>query len=329
MIECSAFLGAVYLAICMPSTATHTTYPHSPLVKTLQSLSVLDSRLPHSRFVATVGQFIDFSEAFSLSVFLDKTPKIKAPNDPANACDNAGDSLGDSVGESAEEKAKAYYLQARGEVMTLIVRSFAFEHSSVERPSAEGGSTEGGSTKGDSPPFAQRSSALRLPQAGDEGFNPNDDGLSAYLRFYSLYQSEMESRVLQLHTRIRRQLTSQSSGLAQLAALDGKLGEILTAYSRKALRVIPVLLTKRFHYLHSQYSETISKDDSLLVERSADKNVNRNADKNPDKAIHDFLREMQCLLLAELDCRLQPTLGLIDALCSEFPEQDKKEEQTK
>jgi len=285
---------------------------------------VLDSRLPHSRFVATVGQFIDFSEAFSLSVFLDKTPKIKAPNDPANACDNAGDSLGDSVGESVAEKAKAHYLQARGEVMTLIVRSFAFEHSSVERPSAEGGST-----KGDSPSFSQRSSALRLPQAGDEGFNPNDDGLSAYLRFYSLYQSEMESRVLQLHTRIRRQLTSQSSGLAQLAALDGKLGEILTAYSRKALRVIPVLLTKRFHYLHSQYSETISKDDSLLVEKSADKNVNRNADKNPDKAIHDFLREMQCLLLAELDCRLQPTLGLIDALCSEFPEKDKKEEQTK
>ncbi|EGG94459.1 hypothetical protein IMCC1989_2760 [gamma proteobacterium IMCC1989] len=314
----------------MPSTATHTTYPHSPLVKTLQSLSVLDSRLPHSRFVATVGQFIDFSEAFSLSVFLDKTPKIKAPNDPANA--------GDSVGESVAEKAKAHYLQARGEVMTLIVRSFAFEHSSVERSSAEGGSTkgvstEGGSTEGGSPPFAQRSSALRLPQAGDEGFNPNDDGLSAYLRFYSLYQSEMESRVLQLHTRIRRQLTSQSSGLAQLAALDGKLGEVLTAYSRKALRVIPVLLTKRFHYLHSQYSETISKDDSLLVEKGAGKSINRNrnrnADKNPGKAIHDFLREMQCLLLAELDCRLQPTLGLIDALCSEFPEQDKKEEQTK
>jgi len=310
----------------MPSTATHTTYPHSPLVKTLQSLSVLDSRLPHSRFVATVGQFIDFSEAFSLSVFLDKTPKIKAPSDPVNACDNAGDSVGDNVGDSAAEKAKAHYLQARGEVMTLIVRSFAFEHSSVERSSAEGGSTkgvstEGGSTEGDSPPFAQRSSALRLPQAGDEGFNPDDDGLSAYLRFYSLYQSEMESRVLQLHTRIRRQLTSQSSGLAQLAALDGKLGEILTAYSRKALRVIPVLLTKRFHYLHSQYSETIIKDDSLLVDKSAD--------KNPDKAIHDFLREMQYLLLAELDCRLQPTLGLIDALCSEFPEQDKKEEQTK
>jgi hypothetical protein len=312
----------------MPSTATHTTYSHSSLVKTLQSLSVLDSRLPHSRFVATVGQFIDFSEAFSLSVFLDKAPKIKAPkidvpavkapNDPSNAC------------ESAAEKAKAHFLHARGELMTLIVRSFAFEHSSVERSSAEGGSTkgvstEGGSTKGDSSPFTQRSSALRLPQAGDEGFNLNDDGLSAYLRFYSLYQSEMESRVLQLHTRIRRQLTSQSSGLAQLAALDGKLGEILTAYSRKALRVIPVLLTKRFHYLHSQYAETITKDDSLLVEKSADKDV----DKNPDNARHDFLREMQCLLLAELDCRLQPTLGLIDALCSEFPEQDKKEEQTK
>ena len=115
MIECSAFLGAVYLVICMPSTVTHTTYPHSPLIKTLQSLSVLDSRLPHSRFVATVGQFIDFSEAFSLSVFLDKAPKIKAPkikapaitapNDQGNAC------------ESASEKAKTHFLHARGELL--------------------------------------------------------------------------------------------------------------------------------------------------------------------------------------------------------------------
>ena len=304
----------------MPSTVTHTTYPHSPLIKTLQSLSVLDSRLPHSRFVATVGQFIDFSEAFSLSVFLDKAPKIKAPkikapaitapNDQGNAC------------ESASEKAKTHFLHARGELLALIIRSFALEHSSVERSSIEN----------DSPPYAQRSSALRLPQVGDEGFNPNDDGLSAYLRFYSLYQSEMESRVLQLHTRVRRQLASQSSDLAQLAALDGKLGEILASYSRKALRVIPSLLTKRFHYLHSQYvdnqpplTKMITEDEDSQLEQNVEKNV----EKSADKAINAFLREMQSLLLAELDCRLQPTLGLIEALCSELPEKDQKEEQTK
>jgi hypothetical protein len=311
----------------MPSTVTHTTYPHSPLIKTLQSLSVLDSPLLHSRFVATVGQFIDFSEAFSLSVFLDKAPKInvpaiKAPSDQASAC------------ESAAEKAKTHFLHVRGELMALIVRSFALEHSSVEKKSAESNAE-----KMDHPPFAQRSSALRLPQAGDEGFNPNDDGLSAFLRFYSLYQSEMESRVLHLHTRIRRQLTSQSSGLAQLAALDGKLGEILTAYSRKALRVIPTLLTTRFHYLHTQYvdrqqpstktSTPATEDESVHAGSHAGSRVEKNVEKNTDKAVNAFLREMQSLLLAELDCRLQPSLGLIEALCSEFPEEDKKEEKIK
>jgi len=261
--------------VCIASTVSATSArPSSLLMKTLQSLSVLDSALPHPRFVATVGQFIDFSEAFHLADFLARVPSI-------GVTDRAGViGCADTI-----NSAQSRFLSTRGEMMSLIIASFTLPELTFKTSVSQATAT------------VKRSSIMSLPRMGDMHFNKGDQGLSAYLRFYALQQSEMESRIVQLHTRIRRELTAQSPSLAQIAALDGKLNEVLASYSRKTLGVIPVLLRKRFNYLFNEY-------------------------KTEKEAVAAFLREMQTVLLAELDIRLQPTLGLIDALATETEEEE-------
>ena len=264
----------------MPPKSVSIAHPRSSLIKTLLSLSVLDSTLPHSRFVATVGQFIDFSEAFNLADFLGKVPAIAANNSDAGL---AGTDRTETISD-----AQSRLLNTRGEMMLLIMASFNTPESASRTATSKTTASKA---------MSKRSSSMRLPRVGDANFNEGDQGLSAYLRFYTLQQSEMESRIVQLHTRIRRDLTAQSSPLAQLAALDGKLNEVLASYSRKALGVIPSLLRKRFHYL---FNERLF---------------------NESEALAAFLREMQTVLLAELEIRLQPTLGLIEALATEEEEE--------
>jgi hypothetical protein len=273
----------------MPPKSVSTAHPRSSLIKTLLSLSVLDSTLPHSRFVATVGQFIDFSEAFNLADFLGRVPAISA--------NNSGGGIGGADRADTINNAQSRLLNTRGEMMLLIMASFGTSGSASRTATSKTTASKA---------MPKRSSSMRLPRVGDANFNEGDQGLSAYLRFYALQQSEMESRIVQLHTRIRRELTAQSSPLAQLAALDGKLNEVLASYSRKALGVIPSLLRKRFHYL---FNESLFNE-SLFNESEAEK-----------EALAAFLREMQTVLLAELEIRLQPTLGLIEALATEEEEE--------
>jgi hypothetical protein len=292
------------------SVSTTIARPSAPLIKALESLSVLDSTLPHSRFVATVGQFIDFSEAFNLADFLARVPAITA-----NSVGGAGIGGTDTV-----SKAQTHFLTARGEMMSFIMASFATSEMAMS-----------------STPSNATASTMRLPRVGDANVNEGDQGVSAYLRFYALQQSEMESRIVQLQTRIRRELTAVSSPLAQLAALDGKLNEVLASYSRKALAVIPSLLRKRFHYL---FNECPPVSQVTLQEKHHERSPKKNQTKRdatlktlpetpPENAypLPAFLREMQTVLLAELDIRLQPTQGLIEALAIEI--ETEEEDQTR
>ncbi len=240
----------------------------SPLIQRLHELSVLDDRLPHSRFVATVGKFIDFSEAIPLSEFLSELRHAAVSH--GSHCHSASDNNTGAAG------AKAHYIRARGDMMAFIVQSFITEDCPV---------------------------SLRLPLVSDATYTHEDQGLGSYQRFYALHQREMESSVAKLQASVRGYLSANSPSLAQLVALESRLSEILTVYSRKALAVIPSLLAKRFHYLYFDPPQSV-------------------AGGGEGSVLQTFLLEMQSVLLAELDSRLQPTLGLIEALV-------KKEEESK
>ena len=125
-----------------------------------------------------------------------------------------------------------------------------------------------------------------------------------YHRFYLAHQGEMELGVRSLRSNVRQALSRASATLGHLAALDAALDKILGVRERQLLSTVPLLLEKRFEQLlkaHQQrLADTPQPDDPGLW-------------MQPGRWLAGFCRELQGVLLAELDLRLQPTVGLIEA----------------
>ena len=120
---------------------------------------------------------------------------------------------------------------------------------------------------------------------------PGADGETAaayepYRRFYAARQGEMEVAIRPWRNKARQALAQRGGKLGQLAALDGAFDRVFGARERQLLAGVPALLGKRF---------------ALLA----------------GAGLADFGKELTMVLLAELDLRLQPTVGLIEALSNE------------
>lgn len=108
-----------------------------------------------------------------------------------------------------------------------------------------------------------------------------------YLRFYVAHQRELDLGVRALRTQVRDAVRVVSTPLAQLAALDLVMEEVLWDHIRRCFAVVPRFLQQRFNHL---LGESVTAP-----------------------ALEQFCRETQGLLLAELETRLQPVMGLIEA----------------
>jgi len=108
---------------------------------------------------------------------------------------------------------------------------------------------------------------------------------AAYSKFYAAHQREMEARVRGLQERVRDTASGQSTELAQLASVDAAVGDSLLAHSRRLFASIPALVARRF--------EAVTSDDASL---------------------RAYRAEVQALLLAEIEARLLPVQGLIEAM---------------
>ena len=87
-----------------------------------------------------------------------------------------------------------------------------------------------------------------------------------------------------------------SSQLARLSALDSALGDPLGSWSRQCFAAAPSLLGKRFIQLHRQCCSTAGETGNWPL------------------LLQGFCTEMRETLLAEIDARLLPALGLIEAV---------------
>ena len=125
-----------------------------------------------------------------------------------------------------------------------------------------------------------------------------------YRRFYLAHQAEMEPGIRALRSRLRQALAGASTRLRLLAALDEALDRILTARERQLLATLPSLLERRFQQLLAAHQR------ALLDSGQADEPL---LWMQPGGWLAIFCEELQAMLIAELDLRLQPTLGLIEA----------------
>jgi hypothetical protein len=125
-----------------------------------------------------------------------------------------------------------------------------------------------------------------------------------YRRFYESHQRDMELSIQPLHANVRHGLARMSPGLRKLAELDGALEKMLRERESRLLAKVPMLLKKRFELLFKQHQQT------LAAGQQADKPA---AWMQAGGWLRQFCKDMQMLLQAEVELRLQLTMGLIEA----------------
>ena len=131
-----------------------------------------------------------------------------------------------------------------------------------------------------------------------------------YKRYYVAHQREMELKIKPLRAKVRSAVAELSPTLQQLTALDAAFEGILQEREAMLLAKVPTLLERRFKQLRKTHQDARAQtglEDNPDLWMQADGWLTR------------FGQEMQSVLLAELDLRLQPTVGLMEALDNEIP----------
>lgn len=112
-------------------------------------------------------------------------------------------------------------------------------------------------------------------------------------------QRNMDLMLGPLRANLREALSSASPPLRQLAVLDAVWEQMLEPHERKLLPTLPGFLERRFQQLRKEHAQ----DDPATW-------------RQPGGWLDAFGRMLQEVLLAELDARLQPVMGLVEALNS-------------
>jgi hypothetical protein len=170
-------------------------------------------------------------------------------------------------------------------------------------------------------------------------------------RQLTAHQRTMTERIATLRADVRLALTNQSAALGQLAAVDAVMDDALAAREKHVLSLVPALLERRFDKLrdanqapagveaspapegaaatpsalplpHTPHTPHPTPAPSMAPATPAAPMAPVAPMPPPPPAAPEWRiacgREMQDVLLAELDLRLQPVHGMIEALVQEI-----------
>lgn len=130
-----------------------------------------------------------------------------------------------------------------------------------------------------------------------------------YRRYYLAHQRDVELQIQSLRAKVRNLLGKTSPALRQLADLDAAFDTILNDRESKLLSRLPSLLEQRFKDLFKAHQQ------ARVDTHEAD---SPDLWMKPGGWLSRFFSDLQAVQLAELDMRLQPTEGLIEALQNEI-----------
>ncbi|WP_416548639.1 DUF3348 family protein [Limnohabitans sp. DCL3] len=142
------------------------------------------------------------------------------------------------------------------------------------------------------------------PAEMDEPIEPQT-AFEPYRRFYTAHQRQMETSIQTLRSQVRRQLGHRSPCLQQLAALDAAFENILSERETVLLAKVSKLQEKRFAQALNQHL----KKQAEAMEAGAV----ANADLSVSAWLLPLRQAMRTALQAELDTRMQPVWGLLEA----------------
>lgn len=187
-----------------------------------------------------------------------------------------------AVGQENIEGAKHMQddvLHSRGQMIEVVIRSFA---------------TDSESSRVKAPHVWANTDVAML-----QTYQP-------YQRFYKLHQVEMATGVQAVRRRVRTSLAGLSPELHRLSELDKLIEDSLLVQTNKLFRVIPSILEQRFHQLLASYQH--GQQQGEVIDRPPESWLAAGG------WLQLFYQDQRELLLAELDVRLQPVFGLLEAL---------------
>lgn len=151
---------------------------------------------------------------------------------------------------------------------------------------------------------------LEMPAAElDHPIEPKT-AFEPYRRFYSLQQRKMENSLRLLRAQVRAQLSKSTQSLQQLATLDAAFEHILSEREAVLLGKVAKAHEKRFVQAlksHIKKQAEVEPSDKPTVD----------TDASAIEWLMPLRQALRTSLLAELDTRLQPTLGLLEAFTQE------------
>ncbi|WP_028216578.1 DUF3348 domain-containing protein [Paraburkholderia oxyphila] len=136
-----------------------------------------------------------------------------------------------------------------------------------------------------------------LPEAPD-----TDADYAVFRQCYIALQQKMETDIGDVRGRLRSRLAAVSPAMAKLATLDAAMERSLAARERSLLGTVPGLLGAHFERLRKAAREAAAREAQAA------------ADSTSGAWLDVFRKDVQSVLLAELDVRFQPVEGLLAAL---------------
>lgn len=164
-----------------------------------------------------------------------------------------------------------------------------------------------GAAPGPAQAFAQLRTELEDAIRRGAATLPDSSDYEPWRRHYVAQQRDMEQKLGPLRATLREALDQSTPALRQLAALDAAFDTILVEREARLLSSLPLLLKRRFAHLQQAQRTPEGPDPALHPQ--------------PGAWLAGFGQELQTVLLAELDLRLQPALGLLEAFENEQAQQ--------
>ncbi|WP_218508769.1 DUF3348 domain-containing protein [Variovorax sp. dw_308] len=157
-----------------------------------------------------------------------------------------------------------------------------------------------------------------LTKAITEGTAFSVDDFAPYRQRYIARQQAMEAGIGPLRGRLRAVLAGRSPAMARLASVDAVMEQALDPQEQRLLATVPAVLEKYFKRLKQAHSGAQGQmpdgPDAPDAPDNAGKPVSSPGQVQPAAWLEAFGKDMQGVLLAELDIRFQPVEGLLEAL---------------
>lgn len=152
--------------------------------------------------------------------------------------------------------------------------------------------------------IGQLGARLSLPVTHSQTSLDDAGSFAPYRKYHQAHQQNMELKVRATRAKVREMVAKTSARLARLVALDVAFERILTELEASRLNQVTVHLERRFITLRDAHKRSIAGSPT------AD---HVNLWLAPTGWLTRFHQDLQVILCHELDLRLQPSLGLIEA----------------